>query len=253
MTMECAEVRELLHPYADNELTGEERGAVAAHLRDCSGCAQALADIEALHHQMRRARTYALPAGLESRVRSLISASRSRSAQQPWRGMGALAASHIAAAVLGGVIGLLLMARIGGGERVVDDVVAAHVRSLITGQPTQIASTDQHVIRPWFGGKVTYAPLVKDLGAEGFPLLGARVDYVPPRAVAAIVYTRRMHRITLFVLPNERQGPLATTTARQGYNIVGWRDGNFSYYAVSDLSRPELETFAKLMRSASTP
>jgi anti-sigma factor RsiW len=147
---------------------------------------------------------------------------------------------------------LVVMARIDSGERVVNDVVSAHVRSLVNGQPTQIASADPHVIRPWFGGKVTYAPQVKDLAAEGFPLQGARVDYVPPQTVAAIVYSRRLHRITLFALPNERGAPAGVETSRQGYNVAAWRDANFSYYAVSDLNRAELEAFAKLARSAAT-
>jgi len=251
--MDCTEVRDLLHPYADNELPPQERSAVAAHLGDCAACAQALAKIEALRHRIGWAGTHAPPAGLEARVRRAISASRGTSAQRPWQRVAALSASHVAAAVLGGVIGLLMMARIDSHGRVVDDMVAAHVRSLVSGQAVQIASADPHVIRPWFGGKVTYAPPAKDLAGEGFLLEGARVDYVPPQAVAAIVYARRLHRITLFVVPVDRAGPGAAEVSRQGYNVVAWRDGDFTYFAVSDLNRPELEMFAELMRSASTP
>jgi anti-sigma factor RsiW len=250
--MDCAEVLDLLHPYIDDELPPEERHAVGLHLGSCPACAKALAELEEVRQQIRRAGTLALPAGLGERVGSRISASRSRGTQPPWRRMAALAASHAGVAMLGGAIGLLLMARIDSGERVVSDVVSAHVRSLISGEPTQVATADPHVIRPWFGGKVPYAPPAKDLASEGFPLVGARVDYVPPQAVAAIVYTRHLHRITLFVLPGVREGLDTSWVSRQGYNVVSWRDAGFSYYAVSDLNRSELEAFARLFRSAST-
>jgi anti-sigma factor RsiW len=251
--MDCAEVRDLLHPYADNELPPQERRAVAVHLGDCPACAQALSQIEALRQQIGRAGTHALPAGLEARVRRAISSSRGTGARRSWGRIAGLAASHAAAAVLGAVIGLALMARVDSHGRVVDEVVAAHVRSLVSGRAVEIASADPHVIRPWFAGKVTYAPPARDLAGQGFPLEGARVDYVPPQAVAAIVYGRRLHRITLFVLPGDTAGSGAAETSRQGYNVVAWRYGGFTYYAVSDLNRTELETFAKLMRSASTP
>jgi anti-sigma factor RsiW len=251
--MDCAEVRDLLHPYADNELPPEERRAVAAHLGACGACAQHLAELEGLRYRVKKAGTHALPAGLEKQVGALISANRNWDRPElRWRIAGRTA-SHLAAVALGGAIAVVLMARIEGEQRIVDDVVSAHVRSLLGGQPAQIASADPHVIRPWFGGKVTYAPQVKDLASEGFPLQGARVDYVPPQAVAAIVYGRRLHRITLFILPAEQGPSAAAQVSRYGYNLVSWRDPSFSYYAVSDLNRVELEHFASLIRLASAP
>ena len=249
--MDCAEVCDLLQAFADDELQPEERRAIAAHLEQCAACARALAELEALRDRIRRAGTHAVPPGLEGRIRALLATRGGSSARHRWQRHAALAASHVIAACLGGLLAYGLLSRIEHQDGIVNDVVSAHVRSLLSGQPIQVASTDPHTVRPWFEGKIPYSPQVKDLAAEGFPLLGARVDYLSQCAVAAMVYGRRLHRITLFVRPLEDARPrLAPETMRHGYNVLAWRDASFAYFAASDLNREELEDFARLMRKA---
>ena len=247
--MDCAEVCDLLQPFADDELQPEERRAIAAHLEQCAACARALAELEALRSRIRQAGTHAAPSGLEGCVRTLLATHGGSRTQHRWLRHAALAASYVAAACLGGLLAYGLLSRIETRDRIVHDVVSAHVRSLLSGQPIQVVSADPHTVRPWFEGKITYSPQVKDLAGEGYPLLGARVDYLSQRAVAAMVYGRRMHRITLFVRPlDDAQSLVGRETTRYGYNVLIWRDASFSYYAASDLNREELETFAGLLR-----
>lgn len=249
--MDCAEVCDLLQPFADDELPPEERRAVAAHLEQCVACAATLAQLQTLRDRIKRAGTHAVPAGLESRVRALIASHGGSRRRHRWQRHAGLAASHIVAAGLGGLIAYGLVARIEHQDRMLHDVVSAHVRSLLSGQLIQVVSADPHTVRPWFAGKITYSPQVKDLAGAGFPLLGARVDYVSQRAVAAMVYGRRMHRITLFVRPIEEARALAAAEAsRYGFNVLAWHDAAFAYHAASDLNRDELRDFVRLMQNA---
>lgn len=248
MRMDCAEVCDLLQPLVDDELPPDERRAIALHLERCPGCADALAKLENLRTRIKRAGTHVVPPSLENRVRALL-ISHANAESSSWQRHATLAASHVAAALLGGLLVYGLIAQIDRQNRVSNDVISAHARSLLSGQPIQVTSADPHTVRPWFAGRIAFSPPVKDLTAEGFPLLGARVDYVSPYTVAAMVYGRRKHRITLFVRPVEQAEPvLAAQPSRDGYNAVTWYDGTFRYHAVSDLNRDELEAFAKLMR-----
>ena len=118
----------------------------------------------------------------------------------------------------------------------------------------QVASNDSHNVRPWFMGKLNFSPTVAELNKEEFPLLGARVDYLANRYVAALVYGRRKHRINLFVAPVEGIGSAAITSAtRNGYNILEWQANGFSYRAVSDIDAAELAQFGELVRAQNKP
>lgn len=250
--MDCAEVGDLLQPFDDDELPPDERHAITLHLERCPDCADALTKLEALRNRIKRAGTHALPPGLENRVRTLLAAQDDAKASPVWQRHAARAASHIAAALLGGFMVYSLMTHAGRQSRVLDDLISAHVRSLLSGQPVQVVSADPHTVRPWFAGRLPFSPPVKDFATEGFPLLGARVDYMSPYPVAALVYGRRMHRITLFVRPIAHEPAPTSQPARDGYNAVTWRDDTFRYDAVSDLNRDELEAFAKLMLGRTT-
>ena len=111
---------------------------------------------------------------------------------------------------------------------------------------TDVASTDQHNVKPWFDGRLDYSPPVYDLAPNGFPLIGGRVDYVGSRAVAALVYQRRKHLINLFVWPSERTDEHAREITRQGYHMLHWTRAGMTYWAVSDLNGDELREFARL-------
>ncbi|GAC1343387.1 MAG: hypothetical protein NVSMB20_19170 [Bradyrhizobium sp.] len=130
-------------------------------------------------------------------------------------------------------------------------MVSAHLRSLQAGHLTDVLSTDQHTVKPWFNGKLDVSPPVVDLTAQGFTLIGGRLDYVDARAIAAIVYRRRAHVINLFVAQTastEHRG--ARIEAIQGFNIRRWSDRGLNYWAVSDLARDELAEFGDKFESA---
>ena len=129
------------------------------------------------------------------------------------------------------------------------EIVASHVRSLMQDKPVQIASSERHTVKPWFGGKIDFSPNVKDLAAQGFPLVGARVDYVGGRRVAVLVYMRRLHVINVFMWPSTGEGPREPQAiSLKGYNSVAWTAGDMTQWAVSDLNLPELREFQALLQ-----
>jgi anti-sigma factor RsiW len=164
-----------------------------------------------------------------------------------WRWAGSLAS-----AVLVVVVGLLLSAqRPKSSEEalLVDDIVSSHVRSMMANHITDVASSDSHAVKPWFGGKLDYSPPAKDLTAQGFRLVGGRLDYLDKRPVAAVVYQRSQHFINLFVWPatNTEIKP-EDQLARQGYNIIHWTRAGMTYWLVSELNLAELTECARLLK-----
>lgn len=126
-------------------------------------------------------------------------------------------------------------------------LVADHVRALQVGPLTEVVSTDRHTVKPWFQGRLDYAPPVFDLGVEGFPLIGGRIEHVRGNVVATLAYRSNRHVIDVFVWPSsDRIAP--TRSVRRGFNVLHWADGSMQYWAVSDLERTEMERFAQLWR-----
>jgi anti-sigma factor RsiW len=123
-------------------------------------------------------------------------------------------------------------------------LIASHVRSLMANHLTDVASSDQHTVKPWLDTKLDFAPPVVDLSGEGFPLIGGRLDYLDNRAVAALVYGRRKHFINLFVWPAaSTESKTPKTITREGYQLLHWADSDFNYWAVSDVNADDLQTF----------
>jgi anti-sigma factor RsiW len=133
-------------------------------------------------------------------------------------------------------------------------VVSAHLRALTPTHLTDVASSDQHTVKPWFAGRLDFSPPVTDLAASGFPLVGGRVDYLADRPAAALVYSRRLHLIDVFVQPAQAGDPAsAARTETRGYHMLGWSEGGMRFWAISDLNGAELEQFRDLLRAAARP
>ncbi|MFM9940992.1 MAG: anti-sigma factor family protein [Hyphomicrobiaceae bacterium] len=250
MRLDCSEVRDLIPALVDGELTAEDRRAVASHMAGCPDCSAAHDELAKLSGAIKSAGTFAMPPHLEARARHTVGlANRDAS---PWtrRTLALLAASHLAVAVVAVGLGYGLLQRGDQQHKAASQAVAAHVRATFADQPFTVASSDQHTVRPWFTGKLDYAPPVRDLTSDGFPLRGGRVDYVLDRTAAALVYGRRKHVISVFVLPvGAAPASLPAATARDGYTLLAWQADGFAYVAVSDLNRAEMETLRSLLQA----
>ncbi|MBV9748842.1 MAG: anti-sigma factor [Acetobacteraceae bacterium] len=256
----CDEMRLLLQADVDGELAPAEAARVAAHVARCAACAEAQARLLALSQRLRDEVPYhsasdALRAAVHAHIAAATPnvAHRSAARTPRWRRLPRLRVGQGAA--FGGGFALaaclalaLVLPR--AGDNLPATVVADHIRALQPGHLEDVASTDQHTVKPWFDGRIDFAPPVKDLKADGFPLVGGRLDYLANRPVAALVYQRRKHVIDLFVWPDT--GPLAHGTAegsRNGYNFVRWHQDGMAFWAVSDLNAKELADFARRWRA----
>jgi anti-sigma factor RsiW len=166
---------------------------------------------------------------------------------QGWR---ALAASVAVAFAAGSAATWVALGPVGLGSvatPVASQLVASHMRSLMASQPIDIASSDRHTVKPWFNGKLPESPRVVDLSSQGFPLVGGRIDVIGLTPVPTLVYRHQLHVISLTALP-ARLGAAPPRTI-DGYNIVDWTDGDITYWAVSDVSAPDLAEFARAFRA----
>ena len=169
---------------------------------------------------------------------------------QRWGGMGAAFAMGIMLSVALASLHLLPES----GDRLVEQVVDSHVRSLMVAHLSDVTSSDQHTVKPWLSRQLDFSPPVRDLAADGFPLVGGRLDYIDHRAVAALVYRRQAHTINVFVWPVRGKSAVPSApTARQGFNIKSWDMDGMQFWAVSDLQSTELERFALLLSRQSGP
>jgi anti-sigma factor RsiW len=135
-------------------------------------------------------------------------------------------------------------------DHITQEIISGHVRSLMADHLTDVASSDQHTVKPWFNGKLDFSPPVKDLSDHGFPLVGGRLDYLENRPVAALVYRHRKHFINLFIWPSAHGSDIGKKTlASDGYNLIHWEESGMVYWAVSDLNIGELQEFAQLIQN----
>ena len=257
--MRCDEMQELIGPYLDGELDLVNSLELETHLQDCAMCSPAYRNYQALRRAMSASALYFDPPGdLQKRVRSsLHQASKEEHRSRPfswrqtpqlaWRWMG-LGAAAVALVIVSAIaIGLLTTPT--ESELLARDVVSSHIRSLMANHLTDVPSSDQHTVKPWFNGKLDFSPPVKDLAGDGFPLVGGRLDYLDHRPVAALVYQRRQHLINVFIWPVTAAGSdRGKEDAQQGYNAIHWTSAGVCYWAVSDLNRDELREFVGLLK-----
>jgi anti-sigma factor RsiW len=255
--MNCNEANELIHGYFDGELDLVRSLAVEQHLKDCPACAQAHRERQALRAAITAGAPYFdAPKGLGTRVRSALRQAsgeglrggpRTRRWGWDWNWPSFLAPVATAALVL--LIALPMITHRATEDRLAEEIVSAHVRSLMVDHKTDVTSSDQHTVKPWFDGKLDFAPPVVDLAEHGFPLAGGRLDYVQGRPVAALVYQRHKHFINLFIWPAPGSSERAEKMAvRQGYNLIRWNASGMSFWAASDLNRAELGEFARFFK-----
>jgi anti-sigma factor RsiW len=250
--LNCREIETLIHGYADGELDLVQGLEIERHLQECPSCAGALAGLQSVRAAIRDNPPYfQAPPGLARRVRSSLreAGPAARPALLGARRLLAVTASAALIAAAGWGLARVLPARPDDADPT-RELVASHVRSqMLPSHQFDVESTDAHTVKPWFEGKLDFAPPVKDLAAQGFPLIGGRLDYLRDRPVAALVYRRRKHPIDLFIWPSP-PGPEAAPAraTRQGYHMVGFSHSGMTYWAVSDLNEPELEEFVRLIR-----
>jgi anti-sigma factor RsiW len=266
--LSCPENNILLHAYLDGELDLLSTLRLEAHLRECEACARAHESHQTLRSAMSSAPLHFKPPDdLARRIHlALEEADRAARPGPPpvlespgrisWQRLWRRAARPFwaAAGVAAAAAIVLVVLRFGPApsspsreDLLAQEVLASHVRSLMANHLTDVPSSDQHTVKPWFDGKLDFSPPVQDLSMKGFLLVGGRLDYLEDRPVAALVYQRRKHFINLFVWPSPKDSKLKMVM-RQGYNLLQWSRSGMTYWAVSDLNSTELQEFVQLIR-----
>ena len=250
--MNCTHARQMLDAYLDHEVDAVTRLAMAEHLAVCPACATQRTEREALVQRIRAgAPHYAAPALLARRISQAVKSEPQTSGRSS-RGLNWLQAAAAAGVIAVGSAALgYHLGRAPSAQPPYEAVVESHVASLAPGaRLLDVASTDRHTVKPWLQGKVDFAPAVRDLAAQGYTLLGARLGRIGGHDGAAIVYRVRNHVINLFVWRAEdgtEAAPQAVARAR-GYGVTTWADGGLRYTAISDVDLRDLETFSRLVR-----
>ena len=276
--MDCEETIKLMDGYLDGELDAITNQAIEQHLRECHNCDQAYKTQRSLIRAIGSATPYyKAPSELRERIQSSLRkeiAEQSNGSGVPvdarpliakehaelrsilfgtsWNWLALAAAIVFAAVIVWNVVPR--SQRPGNDQFLATQLIASHVRSLMANHLTDVASSDQHTVKPWLDAKLDFAPAVVDLSPKGFPLIGGRLDYLDNRAVAALIYQRRKHFINLFVwpaAPDETRTP--KTITRQGYQLLHWVESDLNYWAVSDVNEKELQEFKQLFEEQSVP
>jgi anti-sigma factor RsiW len=245
--MTCEEVGPLMHALIDGELDAGHANAVEQHLATCAHCSGEISAYRTLRREIAAA-DLRKPSSPQLRRRIELALPRPRAAanRRAFLG-GALAGAALSAAASVTVVVL----DVGRKDPLLDEVISAHLRSLQADHLMDVQSSDRHTVKPWFNGRIDLAPPVVDLAAQGFTLLGGRLDYLDGQPMAALVYRRRIHVINLFVArPNGLVRRLTKIGGADGFNIRAWVAQDFEFVAVSDLNGEELQEFVERFASA---
>jgi anti-sigma factor RsiW len=246
--MNCAEINLLLHAYVDGELDVMRSLDVEQHIKGCSTCAAKLNSLKSLQSALKDSElVYRAPASLRAKVQRMTQTPAAEAGVRPfdlqwlwkWLAVGATAVAVVAI--------LLRPAQTLPNDQMLGEVVACHIRSLMPGHLTDVLSSDQHTVKPWFAGKLDFSPDVKDFAAQDFPLIGGRLDYVNGRTVAALVYQHKKHLINVFIWPIANASGSEEETSYHGYNVINREANGFHYCVVSDMDEKGLEQLAGLL------
>jgi anti-sigma factor RsiW len=257
--MTCANCLEMLGTYIDGELPTDEAAQVREHLQSCADCVREHRRLLETSSLVRgRLMRYEAPDVLKARIRAgLISAPREiephaanlpRRQRRDW--MRGLAAAAVVA-VVSSALTVFAVRQGGPDASVADQVLTSHIRSLMPGHLTDVASNDQHNVKPWFNGRVNVSPAVPRLDSVGFPLIGGRLDYIDGHSAASVVYTRRQHVINVFSWPTSDESEGTTMSTSNGYHLIRSRKNGVEMWFVSDLNISELQDFAQRFERAS--
>ena len=240
--------KRLLPAYADRQAGPIRRFFLGRHIARCPSC---LAELEAIQAMRSALRTnlpvHRAPPALAVRIASALP----REAPPPVR-RRPVRLGFAGAAMAGGFAGVALTLAVTRftppPDPLVADVVADHVRSMMADHLTDVATSDQHTVKPWLSARLDLSPVVKDFAAEGYPLVGGRLDYVDGHRAAAIVYRRDKHIINLFAfVSDDRSDAAPHMVSRDGFNVIRWRMGGLTYVAVSDVEAAQLRAFVRLV------
>ncbi len=251
---------DLISAFIDGELNEIQQRKVTAHMAGCADCAALADQILQQRRQISAVSQSPLPEGLAARVKAALREEAAKrvtdklpkmskpARSSNWKQIAAVAALLLATATVSSFTTLFYSQRSNASALVQRDLITAHLRSLAQNGAIQVASSDQHTVKPWFAGKVDFSPEARDFTTDGFPLVGGRLDIIDGKRVSALVYKRRLHQIDVFAWADSSLGEAVPTlqTAR-GYNLVSWSRSGVSYRAVSDLEKDELQRFAELM------
>jgi anti-sigma factor RsiW len=246
--MSCEQVHEFLDAYIDRELDVVSTLEFERHLADCVACSAIYKQYQELHSCVReQLRYFKAPDALQDKIRAQFRSGdrgQQRAIRTEWfPRMRRWAIAAILALLVSGAVLFRTARRPTTSDMLADQVVSSHIRSLMANHLFDVSSSDQHTVKPWFSGKLDFAPVVKDLSSEGFALVGGRLDYLDNRPVAALVYKRRQHTINVFLWPSpdSDSGPRSLTL--KGFNVVHGTQSHMAYWAVSDLNAGELKAF----------
>jgi anti-sigma factor RsiW len=249
----------ILHGYLDGELDAARAAEFERHLLSCPQC---VAEIEAQENLRSTIQSAGLRERAPEKLRRDLQAAiggtssmvepvkavtpiRPRTSIRPTWWL-TLAAAAVFVVVLGTRF-LPNLTQIRGGDEMTAAIVDAHLRSLQPGHLEDVISTDQHTVKPWFDGRIDFAPPVHDFVSDGFPLQGGRLDVVRGKTVAVLVYGRRKHIINVFVWPTSEQDASPQQGSQLGYNWIDWKKGGMEFSAISDVSMPDLAELQKLI------
>ena len=250
--MTCDEAGILVHALIDGELDAGHARDVEAHIAGCPRCAAEAAATREMRNLLASTDLrYAAPSGLRRRIEASLPQAQAPMQMQDRRSVlrGFALGSAVSALAATGIVAVAL--RNDDQQRLLSEVVSAHLRSLQAGHLTDVVSTDRHTVKPWFNGKLDVSPPVIDLTAQGFTLIGGRLDYIDAREIGAVVYRRRQHIINLFVARTaSTEHRAARMETLQGFNVRRWSAQGLNFWAVSDIASDELAEFGEKFEAA---
>jgi anti-sigma factor RsiW len=244
----------MLDMLIDDELMADEAKAVRDHVAACSDCSLEHESLAATSTQLKKnLMRYSAPDVLKARIHNGLTQSLSNEPKvetKPKRSRWTwLAAAGVLIAVASSAVTYSTVTREIALRTASDEVLASHVRSLMPGHLTDVASTNQHNVKPWFNGRVNLSPVVPALDSSGFTLVGGRLDYLSGHPVAAVVYGIRQHLINVYSWPGSGSDSSPSSETKQGYHLVHWKNGGVEYWVISDLNNTELSRFVGLLRA----